>query len=226
MRRGTKYRPVCQRQSPPRRAPRPPTRHPELVSGSIASQAPTVRAAAWMLKQVQHDGAARRVWGFERRTPTPGPDTRPGAGKLRTGSPPRGRLHLGGLARTILRPPPFDPGLRRGRQAQDRLPVGVTPLRLSLPLRSLRETDFRRGDWGESPPPPAVVPLPQGGGSRLPTEAPACAGVHLRRGTKYRPVCQRQPPPRRNPALPLVTLNLFQGPLRRKRRLRGPQHGC
>ena len=60
---------------------------------------------------------------------------------------------LGGLARTILRPPPFDPGLRRGRRAQGRLPVGATPLRLSFPLRSLRETDFRRGGWGESPPP-------------------------------------------------------------------------
>jgi hypothetical protein len=34
----------------------PPNRRPELVSGPIAPQAPTVRKEKWMLKQVQHDG--------------------------------------------------------------------------------------------------------------------------------------------------------------------------
>jgi len=32
-----------------------PTRHPELVSGSIARQATSVQVEEWMLKQVQHD---------------------------------------------------------------------------------------------------------------------------------------------------------------------------
>jgi hypothetical protein len=45
-------------------------RHPELVSGSISPLVPSVCAARWMLKQVQHD-----VWGnapFYRRHPSAG----------------------------------------------------------------------------------------------------------------------------------------------------------
>jgi hypothetical protein len=33
-----------------------PRRHPELVSGSMPNGQPVSQIAAWMLKQVQHDG--------------------------------------------------------------------------------------------------------------------------------------------------------------------------
>ena len=41
----------------------PPFRHPELVSGSIAQQSPSLLMAQWMLKQVQHDGEGA-AWPF------------------------------------------------------------------------------------------------------------------------------------------------------------------
>jgi len=163
--------------------------------------------------------------------PPPAPITAP----AQASSPPRGRLHLGGLARTIMMPPPFDPGLRRGRRAQGRLPVGATPLRLSFPLRSLRETDFRRGGWGESPPPSfgwsllrqAQDRLSPTGEDRVCRQRPPPARGFTWGGTPdTAPYANGNHLPAAHAALPLLTLNLFQGPLRRKRRLCGPQHGC